>query len=102
MSSDSFILALRRFISIRGPVSCIGCDQGTNFVGASNELKLCLENMEQGPVKSFPLSQNCQVEFVFNPPSASHFGGIFERQIGTVRKVLSDSLLKQIASLTNV
>ena len=34
LSSDSFILALRRFISIRGPVSCIRCDQGTNFVGA--------------------------------------------------------------------
>ena len=27
LSSDSFILALRRFISIRGPVSCIRCDQ---------------------------------------------------------------------------
>ena len=75
-SSDSFILALRRFISIRDPVSCIRCDQGTNFVGASNELKLCLENMAQGPVESYLLSQNYQIEFIFNPPSASHFGEI--------------------------
>ena len=101
LSSDSFILALRRFISIRGPVSCIRCDQGTNFVGASNELKLPLEKMEEGPIKSFLLSQNCQIEFVFNPPSASHFGGVFERQIGTIRKVLSGLLLEQSTSLTD-
>ena len=37
LSSDSFILALRRFVLIRGPVSSIRCDQGTNFIGASNE-----------------------------------------------------------------
>ena len=101
LSSDSFILALRCFISIRGPVSCIRCDQGTNFVGASNELKLCLENMQQGPVKSFLLSQNCQIEFVFNPPSASHFDGVFERQIGSIRKVLSGLLLEQSSSLSD-
>ena len=56
---------------------------------------------KQGPVKSFLLSQNCQVEFVFNPPSASHFGGVFERQIGSIRKVLSGLLLEQSASLTD-
>ena len=59
LSSDSFILALRRFVSIRGPVSSIRCDQGTNFVGASNELQTALQNTAQGPVKSFLLSQNC-------------------------------------------
>ena len=100
MSSDSFILALRRFISIRGAVSCIRCDQGTNFVGANNELKASLNSIEQGPIKSFLLSQNCQIEFVFNPPSASHFGGIFERQIGSIRKVLSGLLLEQGSALT--
>ena len=79
----------------------ICCDQGTNFVGASNELKLSLEKMDEGPIKSFLLSQNCQIEFVFNPPSASHFGGVFERQIGTIRKVLSGLLLEQSSSLTD-
>ena len=96
LSSDSFILALRRFVSIRGPVSRIRFDQGTNFVGANNELKLALENMEQNHVKSFLLSQNCDIEFIFNPPSASHFGGVFERQISTIRKVLS-GLLKHFS-----
>ena len=101
LSSDSFILSLRRFISIRGPVSSIRCDQGTNFVGASNELKFCLENMQQGPVKSFLLSKNWEIEFVFNPPSAFHFDGAFERQIGSIRKVLSGLLLEQSSSLSD-
>ena len=57
--------------------------------------------MEEGPIKSFLLSQNCQIEFAFNPPSASHFGGVFERQIGTIRKVLSGLLLEQSTSLTD-
>ena len=56
--------------------------------------------MEEGPIKSFLLSQNCQVEFIFNPTSASHFGGVFERQIGTIRKVLSGLLLEQGLALT--
>ena len=85
LTSDSFILALRLFTSLRGSVSRIRCDQGKNFVGASNELKQCLEKMEEGPIKSFLLSQNCQIEFIFKPPSGSHFGGVFERQIGTIR-----------------
>ena len=53
LTSDCFILALRRFIALRGPVAKIRCDQGTNFVGASNELKLSLEKMDEGPIKSF-------------------------------------------------
>ena len=96
LSSDSFILALRRLISVRGPVSCIRCDQGTNFVGANIELNC----MDEGPIKSFLLSQNCQIEFIFSPPSASHFGGVFERQINSIRKVLSGILLDQGSLLT--
>ena len=49
MTSDSFILALRRFIAIHGPVSCIWCDNVTNFVGASNELKASLNSIEKVP-----------------------------------------------------
>ena len=101
MTSDSFILALRRFIAIRGPVSCIRCDNGTNFVGASNELKASLNSMEEGPIKSFLLSQGCEINFVFNPPSASHFGGVFERQIRTIRKVLTGLLLEQDSRISD-
>ncbi|GBN00639.1 hypothetical protein AVEN_44586-1, partial [Araneus ventricosus] len=38
LSSDAFLLALRRFIARRGRPRTIYCDNGTNFRGASNDL----------------------------------------------------------------
>ena len=41
------------------------------------------------------------VNWIFQPPSASHFGGIWEREIRTVRKVLNALLNEQIVKLTD-
>ena len=40
MSTSSFINALRRFLSIRGPVKHLRSDRGTNFIGACRELQV--------------------------------------------------------------
>ena len=39
METNSFILSLRRFIGRRGNVRSIRSDNGSNFVGAENELR---------------------------------------------------------------
>lgn len=90
LETDSFINSLRRFISRRGPVRQIRCDQGTNFVGAKRELDDQLSKMDQSRVRQFLLERDCDwIEFQFNVPSASHMGGIWERQIRTARNVLA-------------
>ena len=43
METDSFILALRCFIAIRGNVRTIWCDNGSNFVGVERELAKSME-----------------------------------------------------------
>jgi hypothetical protein len=91
LSTDSFLCALRRIISIRGPVRSIRCDQGTNFVGADNELDAEFRSCD-GKLKSFLEENKC--DFIFNPPTGSHMGGIFERQIRTVKSVLNGILCK--------
>ena len=100
LSSDSFLLALRRFISLRGPIVHIRCDKGTNFVGASNELKDEMKKLNCDQIRQFLLDNNGDIDFKFNPPSASHFGGVFERQIGSIRRVF-DGILAEFGSVLN-
>nr|XP_021336928.1 uncharacterized protein LOC103910029 [Danio rerio]XP_021336929.1 uncharacterized protein LOC103910029 [Danio rerio] len=87
LTTDSFINALRCFIAIRGTVRQLRSDQGTNFVGARNELKGALCEMDPERITTFLLENQC--EFIMNTPHASHAGGVWERQIRTIRSVLN-------------
>lgn len=92
LDTDACINALRRFFSRRGQVSVIRSDNGTNFIGVERELREAVQNMDDSKIKEEMLKRG--IEWTFNPPGASHQGGIWECQIRTVRKVLG-SLLKQ-------
>ncbi|XP_042611086.1 uncharacterized protein LOC109074690 [Cyprinus carpio] len=92
MTASSCINALRRFFSIRGPAKQIRSDRGTNFVGATNELKLAPDAQEDS-VNVYLLSQKCT--WVFNPPHASNMGGSWERMIGTAWRILDSMLLQE-------
>lgn len=93
LETDSFINALRRFISRRGPIRQLRSDQGTNFVGARRELKEALAEMDQQKIKTKLLEEQCDwFSFKMNVPAASHMGGVWERQIRSVRNVLSSLL----------
>ncbi len=95
LDTDSFVNSLRRFISIRGPVRQLRCDRGSNFVGAQRELKEALSEMDESQFQMYLRGEGCDyIEFKMNVPSASHMGGVWERQIGSVRSVLS-SLMDQ-------
>ena len=89
MTTDAFINALRCFVSIRGAVRTIRCDQGSNFVGARNELAEAMKELDEDAISTH-LSRN-QCDFILNAPHASHTGGIWERQIRTVRDALSST-----------
>lgn len=91
LSTDAFLNALRCFISIRGNVSQLHSDQGTNFIGAKREFLELMKQMDQERVKELGCT------FVMNPPASSHMGGVWERQIRTVRSVLT-SILDQSAA----
>ena len=66
LSTDSFMLSLRRFISRRGEVRIIRSDNGTNFVVAEKELKSCITNLDQKEINNL-LTQR-HIEWIFNPP----------------------------------
>ena len=87
LESNSFIVALRRFIARRNPVREMRSDNGTNFAGARNELLQAIEEMDHEEIRVKLQKEN--IDWIFNPPAASHMGGIWERQIRTTRKVLA-------------
>ena len=86
LTSDSFIHALRRFISRRGNVKEMRSDNGTNFVGAERELRAELSRWNQSQVHNFLLQRD--IKWTFNTPGASHHGGVWERQIRSAKKIL--------------
>ncbi len=95
LDTDSCINALRRFIARRGPVKSIRSDNGTNLVGCERELRQELDRWNQNRICRAMLQKG--ICWDFNPPTGSHHGGVWERMIRTVRKVLY-SLLKQQAN----
>lgn len=97
LDTSSCINALRRFISRRGQVEIIRSDNGTNLVGADKELKAALKDLNQSQIEK--KMQQKGITWIFNSPSASHQGGIWERQIRSVRRILSALLREQ--SLTD-
>ena len=102
MTTDSFIMCLRRFIGRRGHVRVIRTDNGTNFVGASAELIESFREMDHEKIGEF-LQQNGG-EWIWwkrNPPPANNMGGVWERQIRTAQNILSSLLKTNGASLTD-
>lgn len=93
---SSFINCLKRFISRRGLVSTIFSDRGTNFVGAEKELNTLLSNIDSKTLKDYCLKNN--IEWKFNPPNASNFGGVWERLIKEIRKILNGIIKEQTLS----
>ena len=94
VETDSFILALRCFIARRGNVRSITSDNGTNFVGAHNELKKAFSEMNHQQIQHFLANTGADwLIWSRNVPAASHMGGVWERQIRSARSILA-SLLK--------
>ena len=85
LDTASCIMALRRFFARRGKPSVIFSDNGTNFVGSCRELKAELRAMEREIAENLSAFE---VDWHFNPPAASHMGGVWERLIRSVKKTL--------------
>ena len=94
LNTDSAIMALKRFIARRGKPINIYCDNGTNFKGMDRELKQAQKEIDKSKFIEFTSLRD--INFRFNPPSASHMGGAWERLIRSVKTALTVILKNQI------
>ncbi|XP_036148390.1 uncharacterized protein LOC118647475 [Monomorium pharaonis] len=83
LSSEGFLAALRRFVARKGLPNHIYSDNGTNFVGANNQLKelYALFNSNEHKELLNKYSVEHRVSWHFIPPAAPHFGGLWESTV---------------------
>ena len=87
LDTDSFVNAFTRMTSRRGTPSYVITDNGTNFVGAEREIRGLVQRLEQN--KIIEMTGNYQpIEWKFNPPSAPHFGGVFEAMVKSAKRAI--------------
>lgn len=95
LDADALLNSVMRFAARRGMPERIRSDNGTNMVKADKELRSAMRNWKEDErLQNAFLGK--QIDWVFNPPSASHMGGTWERQIRTVRKVLRAIIGSQV------
>lgn len=98
LSTQGFLAAFKRFIARRGHCSDIYSDNGTNFVGASKELKqLFLSEKALLLPELADWMANNGTEWHFIPPYAPNFGGLWESAIKSckfhLKRVIGNSTL---------
>ena len=84
--TDSFINSLRRFVNRRGKPQTMYSDCGSNFKGATRELKDSIASLSHEDIGNYAAMSN--IHWKFNPPCAPHMGGIWERLVRSVKEVL--------------
>lgn len=90
LSTDAFILCLRNFINVRGCPVQIRSDCGTNFVGASRELKEAVDMLDHDCIQRELGTHN--IKWLFNCPADPEAGGCWERLVQSIKRVLAISL----------
>ena len=86
LGTNSFINGLLRFIDRHGQPQLICSDYGTNFVGAEKELRQSIQLWNEQAISKAMMARN--IKWKFNPPGASHMGGVWERNIRSIMKIL--------------
>ena len=83
LGAESFLCALSHFTARRGVLNEIFSDNGTNFIGASGILKEEFKKLQssESQAKINDHLRMKEVTWHFNPPLASHTGGVWECMI---------------------
>ena len=85
LTTQTFLLALKRFIARRGKPSHIYSDNGTTFVGANRELERLAEFLKNNTDAVNEFANNKGIQWHFAPPYAPNFGGLWEAGVKSTK-----------------
>ena len=83
LNKQDCIMALKRFVARRGKPKKMISDNGSNFIGARNDLMKI-----QAILGKSNRSKSLKIEWVTIPPRAPHFGGVWEAGVKSMKRHL--------------
>ena len=87
LTTEAFLAALRRFVSRRGLPTEIHSDNGTNYVGARNDLadiyQFLSSDTTSSSIHSYLLTNRISWHCI--PERAPHFGGLWEAAVKSTK-----------------
>ncbi|XP_018368765.1 PREDICTED: uncharacterized protein LOC108764860 [Trachymyrmex cornetzi] len=96
-TAEAFLAVLRRFTSRRDLCSDIYSDCGINFSGADEQLREMLGVSSSDGRRIAHAASSEGIHWHFNPPSAPHFGGLWEAAVKStkyhLRRVIGETRL---------
>lgn len=90
LDTESFINAFRRFVSRRGNPENVYSDNGSNLVAGEKELRTAIRELSVTQIQAYAVKHN--INWTFIPPYAPHMGGVWERMVGIVKRVMKGVL----------
>ena len=88
-STDTFLMAFRRFVSLRGNPNNCWSDCGTNFIGAQHYLKELLNDWDIPRIQSIISEEfSSTFQWSWNVPRVSHQNEILKSHSKSVRQAL--------------
>jgi hypothetical protein len=82
--TDSFLLAMSRFVARRPRPKSVTSDNGGNLTKGASEIQELLVQLDMTKLQKYYPA----IKWKFNPPLAPHSGGFFERLVGVMKRAL--------------
>lgn len=94
LTTMEFMQVLRRFFSIRGYPAVMLSDNGSQMVGAANELREMVEGLDANQLREFCGEK--KIQWIFTTPATPHQNGCAEALVKSCKKSLKIAIGEQL------
>ena len=101
-SSEVFVAAFHRFTTRRCHSKKLYSDQGTNFVGTDAQLRQMVDASSSLSAQVVNSLAQQGTLWIFNPPSAPHFGGLWEAAVKLAKHHLRRVIAGQVLTFSEL
>ena len=86
LDTSDCLQCIVRFISRRGKPKNFYSDRGTNFIGASREMRQLVSEIDDAALQEEARRRGFNI--IFNPPHSPHMGGVWESMVKSFKRAV--------------